>query len=92
MSFHFGGEFVSVKIKLKRMGKKHQPYYRLIAVDSRKSLSSGEYLDNLGFYDPAVKPAAFQVDVEKLQKWRQHGALPSERVAKLLQKSNIALK
>jgi ribosomal protein S16 len=42
------------------MGKKHQPHYRLIAIDSRKSLSSGEYLDNLGYYNPMVKPAEFK--------------------------------
>jgi small subunit ribosomal protein S16 len=72
------------------MGKKHQPFYRLIAIDSRKSLSSGEYLDNLGFYNPMVKPAEFKVDAGKLQKWRGAGALPSERVARLLKQANIA--
>ena len=81
---------MSVKIKLKRVGKRHQPFYRLIAIDSRKSLSSGEYLDNLGFYNPMVKPAEFKVDEAKLKRWRSHGALPSERVAKLLKKANIA--
>ena len=80
---------MAVKIKLKRTGKKHQPYYRLIAIDSRKALSSGEYLDNLGYYNPSVKPADFKVDVEKLKKWQKNGALPSERVAKLLKKAGI---
>ena len=80
---------MAVKIKLKRTGKKHQPYYRIIAIDSRKSLSTGEYLDNLGHYNPSVKPADFQVDVEKLKKWQKNGALPSERVAKLLKKAGI---
>ena len=81
---------MSVKLKLKRMGKRHQPHYRLIAIDSRKSLSSGEYLDNLGYYNPMVKPAEFKVDAEKLKKWQSYGALPSERVAKLLKKANMA--
>jgi small subunit ribosomal protein S16 len=72
------------------MGKKHQPFYRLIAIDSRRALSSGEYLDNLGFYNPLVKPAEFKVDAEKLKKWRGAGAKPSERVAKLLKQANIA--
>ena len=80
---------MSVKIKLKRTGKKHQPYYRIIAIDSRKALSSGEYLDNLGYYNPSVKPAEFQIDKEKLQKWRKNGALPSERITKLLKKAGI---
>lgn len=81
---------MSVKLKLKRVGKKHQPFYRLIAIDSRKSLSSGEYLDNLGFYNPMVKPAEFKVDAEKLKHWRSNGAQLSERVAKLLKQANIA--
>lgn len=81
---------MSVKLKLKRVGKKHQPQYRLIAIDSRKALSTGEYLDNLGYYNPMTNPAEFKVDAEKLSKWQKNGALPTERVAKLLKKANLA--
>ena len=81
---------MAVKIKLKRMGKKHKPFYRVIAIDSRKSPSTGDYLDNLGTYDPMTEPATIELNSEKAKDWLQKGAQPTATVARLFKQANIS--
>ncbi len=78
---------MAIKIRLKRIGKRNRPSYRVVAVDSRKSVASGDYIENLGIYDPLRKPAVVQLDTEKIKQWQSKGAQLSERVEKLLKKA-----
>lgn len=80
---------MATKIKLQRIGKKHQPIYRVIVINERKSLASGSCLENIGLYNPTTKPKTFTVDAEKLKKWLKNGALPTATVARLLKTANI---
>jgi len=75
---------VAVKLKLKRIGKKHSPFYRIIAIDQKKSTSSGAYLDVLGTYNPKSVPKEIKIDAEKVKSWISKGAQPTATVAKLL--------
>ncbi|GAC1403774.1 MAG: hypothetical protein NVSMB52_17690 [Chloroflexota bacterium] len=77
-----------VKIRLRRMGAKHQPSYRIVVVDSR-SPRDGRYIDQVGFYNPLTNPAIITVDQEKAADWLRRGAQPTETVAILLKKHNI---
>jgi len=81
---------VAVKIRLLRLGRKKKPFYRIVAIDSR-SRRDGRYLDKLGYYDPLTKPATVQLEKEKIVKWLDQGAVPTETVFNLLQKAGIAL-
>ncbi|MCB0951929.1 MAG: 30S ribosomal protein S16 [Microthrixaceae bacterium] len=75
---------MAVRLRLTRVGKKKQPSYRIVAADSR-SPRDGRYLEIVGTYDPRREPSAITVDNEKVIHWLRHGALPSERVRKLLE-------
>ncbi len=75
---------MAVRLRLTRVGKKKQPSYRIVAADSR-SPRDGRYLEILGTYDPLLEPSAIKVDDEKALKWLSEGALPTERVQKLLE-------
>ena len=79
---------MAVKIRLKRIGKKNRPSYRVVVVDSRKSVSSGEYIANLGSYDPLQKPAVIKIDLEKIKEWQAKGAQVSTRVASIMKKAS----
>jgi small subunit ribosomal protein S16 len=86
-----GIEFVAVKLRLVRMGKKKQPTYRVVAADSR-SPRNGRFIEILGTYEPRGASAAepetiFKIDNDKAVKWLSQGAQPTERVAVLLKKS-----
>ncbi len=72
-----------VKIRLKRMGAKKKPFYRVVVADSRVSI------EELGYYDPLKDPAEISIDAEKAQKWLATGAQPTETVKALLKKSGI---
>jgi small subunit ribosomal protein S16 len=88
----FEGNFVvAVKLRLVRMGKKKQPTYRIVAAESRRA-RSGAFLEIVGTYQPrgisAAEPETVtKVDNEKVVRWLQQGAQPTERVAKLLKTS-----
>jgi len=73
---------MAVKIRFSRIGKKNRPYWRIVAVDSRKK-RDGAYLDNLGTYDP-IKKQAIQFHKERIQEWVAKGAECSPAVVKLL--------
>jgi small subunit ribosomal protein S16 len=79
---------LAVKIRLKKMGSKKRPFYRLIAADSR-SPRDGRFLDNLGHYNPMVEPAEIKIDEDKVYKWLGNGALPTESAANLLKAEGI---
>ena len=68
-----------VKIRLRRMGAKKNPYYRLVVADSR-SPRDGRCIEEIGTYDPLANPATINVDVEKAQTWIKNGAQPTDTV------------
>ncbi|WP_419920674.1 30S ribosomal protein S16 [Candidatus Poriferisodalis sp.] len=74
---------MAVRLRLKRMGKKKQPSYRVVAVDSRKP-RDGRVLEIIGTYDPRQEPSAVSIVNDRAVHWLRHGAQPSETVSKLL--------
>ncbi len=79
---------MAVKIRLRRMGKKKAPFYRVVVADSR-SPRDGKFIDEIGTYDPNVEPASFKVDEEAAKKWIANGAKPTETVARLFKQSGV---
>jgi small subunit ribosomal protein S16 len=79
---------MSVKIRLRRMGAKHQPSYRIVIADSR-SPRDGRYIDQVGFYNPLTNPAIINVNKDKAIDWLRRGAEPTDTVAKLFTKFDI---
>ena len=77
-----------VKIRLRRMGAKKAPYYRIIVADSR-SPRDGRCIEEIGTYDPLTEPATITVDAEKPQQWIKNGAQPTDTVKALLKKANV---
>jgi len=77
-----------VKIRLKRMGAKKRPFYRLVVADSR-SPRDGKFIEEIGFYDPLPNPARVQVDADKVREWMRRGARPSDIARKLLEREGI---
>ena len=77
-----------VKIRLRRMGAKKNPYYRIVVADSR-SPRDGRCIEEIGSYDPLSKPATIKVDAEKAQNWIKNGAQPTDTVRALLKKANV---
>jgi small subunit ribosomal protein S16 len=77
---------MSVKIRLRRTGRKKQPSYRLVVADSATP-RDGQYLDALGTYNPLVKPADLRIDLDKVEKWLAEGAEMSDTVASLVRKA-----
>ena len=75
-----------VKIRLRRMGAKKNPYYRIVVADSRMP-RDGRCIEEIGSYDPTAKPSMIQVDVEKAQNWIKNGAQPTDTARILLKKS-----
>jgi small subunit ribosomal protein S16 len=75
-------------MRLRRMGAKHQPSYRIVVADSR-SPRDGRYIDQVGFYNPLTNPAEIRLDRDKAIEWLRKGAQPSETVAILLGKFDI---
>jgi small subunit ribosomal protein S16 len=74
---------MAVKLRLKRMGKKKQPTYRVVAADSR-SPRDGRFIESIGFYAPRAEPSEVNIDNDKAVEWLRKGAQPSEAVQKLL--------
>ena len=79
---------MAVKIRLKRMGAKKRPFYRIVVADSR-SPRDGRFLDNLGYYDSAKQPAVVQLDADKAVEWLNKGAQPTDTVRALLKQEKI---
>ena len=76
---------MAVKIRLTRMGRKKQPFYRIIVADSQAP-RDGKFLDVVGTYDPMKDPAGVTLDTEKLQDWMGKGAIPTGTVKNLMKK------
>ena len=77
-----------VKIRLRRMGAKKNPYYRIVVADSR-SPRDGRCIEEIGTYDPLANPASITVDAEKAQTWIKNGAQPTDTVRGLLKKAGV---
>ena len=75
-----------VKIRLRRMGAKKNPFYRIVVADSR-SPRDGRCIEEIGTYNPLTTPSTVEVDVEKAQQWIKNGAQPTDTVKALLKKS-----
>ena len=79
---------MAVKIRLKRMGAKKTPFYRIVVADSR-SPRDGRYIEVVGTYNPVVQPAEVKIDEELALKWLSNGAKPSDTVRNLFSKQGI---
>lgn len=79
---------MAVKIRLRRVGAKKAPSYRVVVADSRYP-RDGRFIEQIGFYDPMTNPADIKIDAEKAQKWLANGAQPTETVKSLLKKAEI---
>lgn len=79
---------MAVKIRLRRMGQKKAPFYRIVVADSR-SPRDGRCIDEIGTYDPNTDPSTFAVDEEKAKKWLADGAQPTDVVAKLFKVAGL---
>lgn len=82
---------MAVRLRLRRMGKKKQPFYRIVAIDSR-SARDGKYIESLGTYDPRRASMALQLTEERALYWLEQGAKPSETVYGLLKRKGILLR
>ena len=79
---------MAVKIRLTRMGKKKNPFYRIVVADER-SRRDGAPIEEIGYYDPMTNPATVKIDAEKATKWINNGAQPTDTVRSLLKKNDI---
>ena len=79
---------MSVKIRLKRMGMKKKPFYRVVVADINCP-RDGRFIEEIGYYNPMVKPAEMKVDGERAKYWLQCGAQPTDTVRVLLKKTGV---
>jgi small subunit ribosomal protein S16 len=79
---------MAVKIRLRRMGQKKAPFYRIVVSDSR-SPRDGKFIEEIGTYDPTKEPTVFNINEEAAKRWLSNGAQPTETVGKLLKKAGI---
>lgn len=82
---------MAVKIRLKRMGAKKAPFYRVVVADSR-SPRDGRFVEEIGYYNPITEPSTIKLDEEKVEKWIKNGAQPTDTVKKLIEKAGISVK
>ena len=77
-----------VKIRLRRLGAKKAPFYRIVVADSRYP-RDGRFIEEIGTYDPMTEPSSIKVDVERAKEWLKTGAQPTDTVRVLLKKSGV---
>lgn len=77
-----------VKMRLRRMGAKKQPFYRVIVADER-SPRNGRFIEEIGYYNPLTEPSVIKIDADKAKEWIKNGAQPTETVKVLLKKTGI---
>lgn len=82
---------MAVKLRLKRMGAKKRPFYRIVATDSR-SPRDGRFIEEVGYYNPIETPAVVKIDEEKALTWLNNGAIPTDTVRDLFSKEGIMKK
>ena len=78
----------AVKIRLRRIGAKKAPFYRIVVADSRYP-RDGRFIEEVGYYDPTKDPAVVKIDGEKVTKWMSNGAQPTDTVKALLKKNGV---
>ena len=79
---------MAVKIRLRRIGAKKAPFYRVVVADSRYP-RDGRFIEEIGYYNPLTEPAVINIDNEKAKKWIANGAQPTDTVKALLKKAEI---
>ncbi|MBQ4568439.1 MAG: 30S ribosomal protein S16 [Ruminococcus sp.] len=79
---------MAVKIRLRRMGAKKKPFYRVVVADSRYP-RDGRFIEEIGTYNPLIQPAEVKIDAEAAKKWIANGAQPTDKVKALLKANNI---
>lgn len=79
---------MAVKIRLRRMGAKKAPFYRIVVADSRYP-RDGRFIEEIGYYNPLTEPAVVKVDADKAKKWISNGAQPTDTVKALFKKNDI---
>lgn len=82
---------MAVKLRLKRMGAKGRPFYRIVAADSR-SPRDGKFIEKIGYYNPTEDPSVTKIDEELAMKWLRNGAIPTDTVRNLFSKEGIMKK
>lgn len=82
---------MAVKMRLKRMGAKKRPFYRIVVADSRAP-RDGKFIEEIGYYNPIETPAVVKIDEEKAQNWLNKGAIPTDTVRDLLSRQGIMKK
>jgi len=82
---------LAVRLRLRRMGKKKKPFYRIVAIDSREA-RNGKYLEKVGHYNPISEPVEIDVKVDRALYWLQNGAQPSDTVRSLLKKRGVMMR
>ncbi|HHX04050.1 MAG TPA: 30S ribosomal protein S16 [Tissierellia bacterium] len=79
---------MAVKIRLRRMGSKKRPFYRLVVADSR-SPRDGRFIEEIGYFDPIAEPQEVRIDTEKAIKWLKNGAQPTDTARALMKKNGV---
>jgi small subunit ribosomal protein S16 len=79
---------MAVKIRLRRMGAKKNPFYRIVVADSRFP-RDGRFIEEIGYYNPMEEPSVVKVDPEKAKKWIENGAQPTDTVRELFKKHGV---
>ena len=79
---------MAVKIRLRRMGAKKAPFYRIVVADSRYP-RDGRFIEELGYYDPTKEPSVIKVDAEKAKKWIANGAQPTDTVRAIFKNNDV---
>ncbi len=79
---------MAVRIRMRRVGKKKAPFYRIVVADSRFPID-GRFIEEIGYYNPLVNPVEIKVDAEKAKKWIENGAQPTETVKTVFKKSGV---
>lgn len=77
-----------VKIRLRRMGAKKAPFYRVVVADSRFA-RDGRFIEEIGYYDPTKEPSVVKIDAEKAKQWLSNGAQPTDTVREILKKATV---
>ena len=77
-----------VKIRLRRMGAKKAPFYRVVVADSRFA-RDGRFIEEIGYYDPTKEPSVVKIDAEKAKQWLDNGAQPTDTVREILKKAAV---
>ncbi|MEJ8752430.1 30S ribosomal protein S16 [Lagierella sp. ICN-221743] len=79
---------MAVKIRLKRMGSKKNPFYRIVVADIRAP-RDGKFIEEIGYYNPLTEPKVVKVDAEKVNKWIKNGAKPTDTVHRLFKENGV---